>query len=155
MPIEVIDGTIGAAVVKRSTAATILYESITIRTTAGPEIQLDKVAVAPEVAAALQHGTEGRFYGYKAIDHRGLFAMRTRDGRSAFAIPSGNERIMLVAAIVGLAGGVILLLAGKLFGLLALIVGVLGMIGYLKYRGTRIEGRARYEADADYTKGFA
>ena len=150
MAIEVIDGTIGAAIVKRSSPATILYESITIRTTEGPEIQLDKVAVAPEVAAALQHGTEGRFYAYKAIDHRGLFAMRTRDGRAAFAIPSGNERIMLVAAIAGTVGFVILLLLGKGIGLLALALAVLGGIGYFKYRNTRIEGRARFDSDAGY-----
>ena len=155
MAIEVIDGTIGAAIVKKKGAATILYESITIQTAEGPEIQLDKVAVAPEVAAALQHGTEGRFYAYKAIDHRGLFAMRTRDGRSAFSIPTGNERIMLVAAIVGLAGFAILLLAGKGLGMLALLVGVLGAAGYLKYRSTRIEGRARFDADSEYTKSFA
>jgi hypothetical protein len=155
MGIEVIDGTIGAAIVKKKAATTILYESITIRTTAGPEIQLDKVAVAPEVAAALEQGTEGRFYGYKAIDHRGLFAMRTRDGRSAFAIPSGNERIMLVAAVVGWIGFVVLLLLGKGIGLLALALGVLGSIGYWKYRSTRIEGRARFDADAGYTQSFA
>lgn len=155
MAIEVIDGTVEAAVVKRSSATLTLYDSITIRTTEGPERRLEKVAVAPEVAAALQPGTEGRFYGYKAIDHRGLFAMRTRDGRSAFAIPSGNERIMLVMAVAGLAGAVILLMLGKGIGLLALILGVLGAIGYLKYRNTRIAGRARFEADSDYTQGFA
>ena len=108
MAIEVIDGTIVAAVVKRAAAKTVLYDSITIRTTAGSERRLEKVAVAPDVAAALQPGTDGRFYGYKAIDHRGLFAMRTRDGRSAFAIPSGNERIMLMASIVGAVGFVVL-----------------------------------------------
>ncbi len=155
MAIEVIDGTIEEAVLKRSGAATVLYDSITIRTTAGSERRLDKVAVAPDVAAALQPGTQGRFYGYKAIDHRGLFAMRTRDGRSAFAIPSGNERIMLMAAIVGAVGFAILLLLGKGVGLLALASAVLGGIGYLKYRRTRIEGRARFDADSDYTQGFA
>jgi len=155
MAIEVIDGTIEAAVVKRSTAATTLYDSITIRTADGSQLRLDKVAAAPDVAAALQPGTEGRFYGYKAIDHRGLFGMRTRDGRAAFAIPTGNERIMLMMAIVGFAGFVVLLLLGKGIGLLALILGVLGVIGYFKYRSTRIEGRARYDADAGYTQGFA
>lgn len=147
MAIEVIDGTIEAAVVKRSTATTTLYDSITIRTTAGTERRLEKVAVAPDVAAALQPGTEGRFYGYKAIDHRGLFAVRTRDGRAAFAIPSGNERIMLMAAIVGAVGFVVLLLLGKGIGLFALVLGVLGTFGYLSYRKTRIEGRALYDAD--------
>lgn len=155
MTIEVIDGTVEAAVVKRSSATLALYDSITIRTTEGPERRLEKVAVAPEVAAALRPGTEGRFYGYKAIDHRGLFAMRTRDGRSAFAIPSGNERIMLVAAIVGLTGFIVLLLLGKGIGLLALALAILGGIGYFKYRNTRIEGRARFDGDSGYTQGFA
>jgi hypothetical protein len=155
MGIEVIDGTIEAAVVKRSSATLALYDSITIRTTEGSERRLEKVAVAPDVAAALKPGTEGRFYGYKAIDHRGLFAMRTRDGRSAFAIPSGNERIMLMTAIVGAVGFVVLLLLGKGIGLLALVMAVLGTIGWFKYRSTRIEGRAKYDADSGYTEGFA
>ena len=150
MGLEVIDGTIEAAVVKRSSAATVLYESVTIRTADSTE-RLDKLAVAPEVAAMLEPGTEGRFYGYKAIDHRGLLAARTRDGRAAFAVPSGNERIMLVTAIVGLAAFAILLLLGKGLGLLALILGVLGTIGYVSYRRTRIEARARYDADAGYS----
>lgn len=155
MGIEVIDGTIEATVVKRSTSATTLYNSITIRTADGSELRLEKVAAAPNVAEALQPGTEGRFYGYKAIDHRGLFGVRTRDGRSAFAIPTGNERIMLMMAIVGLAGFVILLALGKTIGVLALILGVLGVIGYLKYRSTRIEGRKRFDADEGYTQSFA
>jgi len=150
MAIEVIDGTIEGAVVKRSSATLALYDRITLRTADGSVRRLDKVAVAPDVGALLQAGTAGRFYGYKAIDHRGLFAARTRDGRAAFAIPSGNERIMLVMAIAGLAGFVILLLLGKGIGLLSLVLGVLGVFGYLSYRRTRIEGRARYDADAGY-----
>ena len=155
MAIEVIDGTIGTATVKRSNAKVVMYEVITVRTTAGSERRLEKVAVAPDVAASLQPGTEGRFYGYKAIDHRGLFGFRTRDGRSAFANPSGNERIMLMAAIIGLTGFAILLVAGKGLGLLALAAGVLGTVGYFKYRSDRIEARARFDSDTEYTNGFA
>jgi hypothetical protein len=155
MAIDVIDGTVEVATVKRSSATLALYDHIVIRTADGSERRLEKVAVAPQVGEALKPGTEGRFYGYKAIDHRGLFAMRTRDGRSAFAIPSGNERIMLVAAIAGAVGFVVLLLLGKGIGLLALALAVLGGIGYFKYRSTRLEGRARYDADSDYTKSFA
>ena len=153
MPIEVIDGTIEAAAVKRSTASLALYDHIVIRTDEGAERRLDNVAVAPAVGEALRPGTRGRFYGYKAIDHRGLFAMRTSDGRSAFAIPSGNERIMLVASIAGWVGFVVLLLLGKGLGLLALALalGVLGGIGWFRYRSTRIEGRARYDSDSGYS----
>ena len=149
MGIEVIDGTIEAAALKRSNAATALYDLIVIRTADSTE-RLEKVAVAPAVAEALKPGTHGRFYGYKAIDHRGLFGMRTSDGRAAFEIPSGNERVMLVTAIVGWTAFVILLLLRNGLGLLALALGVLGSIGYVSYRRTRLEARARYDADAGY-----
>jgi hypothetical protein len=155
MAIEVIDGTIESAVVKRSAPTLALYDNIVIRTADGSQRRLDNVAVAPQVGEALSPGTEGRFYGYKAIDHRGLFAMRTRDGRSAFAIPSGNERIMFMMSIVGLVGFAILLMLGKGIGWLALILGVLGVLGYSSYRSTRIEARARFDGDSDYTKSFA
>ena len=36
MAIEIVDGTVGAAIVKTKSAKTILYESISIRTTAEP-----------------------------------------------------------------------------------------------------------------------
>jgi hypothetical protein len=150
MGLEVIDGTVEAADLKRAYAKVAMYDRIVIRTADGSERRLEKVAVSPNVSGMLEPGTLGRFYGYKAIDHRGLFAMRTRDGRAAFAIPSGNERIMLMAAIVGAVGFVVLLLLGKGIGLLALALAVLGGIGYFKYRSTRIEGRARYDADSDY-----
>lgn len=150
MGIEVIDGTIEAAAVKRSSATLALYDHIVIRTADGSQRRLEKVAVAPAVAEALKPGTGGRFYGYKAIDHRSLFGIRTSDGRAAFAIPSGNERIMLMAAVVGLAAFVVLLLLGKGIGLLALVLGVLATWGYLSYRRTRLEARARYDSDAGY-----
>ncbi|HEX8306914.1 MAG TPA: hypothetical protein VF645_00670 [Allosphingosinicella sp.] len=155
MGIEVIDGMIEAAVVKKSTAKVTLFDSITIRASDGSQRRLDKVAAAPEVAAALQPGTDGRFYAYKAIDHRGVFGLRTRDGRSAFAPPTGNERIMLVAAIAGLVGLFVLLALGKGIGLLAVIVGAVGAIGYFKYRSDRIGARARFDSDTEYTSGFA
>ena len=150
MGVEVIDGTVEAAALKRATAKVAMYDRIVIRTADGSERKLDKVAVSPSVAGMLEPGTLGRFYGYKAIDHRGLFAVRTSDGRAAFAIPSGNERILMVASIVGAVGFVVLLLLGKGIGLLALALAVLGGIGYFKYRRTRLEGRARYDADAGY-----
>ncbi len=150
MAIEIIDGTVEAAVLKRSYAKVSMYDSITIRTAAGEERRLEKVAMAPDVAAMLQPGTDGRFYGYKAIDHRGLFAIRTRDGRSAYGLANGNERTMLMTTIIGWVSFVFFILVGKGIGLLALALGVLGGIGYFRYRKTRIEGRARYDADAGY-----
>lgn len=151
MGLEVIDGTVEAAALKRSTAKVAMYDRIVIRTADGSERRLDKVAVSPSVSGMLEPGTLGRFYGYKAIDHRGLFAARTRDGRSAFAIPTGNEKLMLMMAIVGLGGFAIMLIFGSKIGLLSLILGVLGVIGSIRYRRDRLEARARYDSDASYS----
>jgi hypothetical protein len=150
MGLEVIDGTIESAALKRSTAKVALYDRIVIRTADGAERQLEKVAVSPAVTGLLEPGTLGRFYGYKALDHRGLFGARTRDGRSGFAVPTGNEKIMLVMAIAGLGGFAIMLLLGNRVGLLSVILGVLGVIGYFRYRRTRLDARARYDADSGY-----
>jgi hypothetical protein len=155
MAIEVIDGTIETAALKRAYPKVAMYDRIVIRATDGSERKLEKVAVSPSVSGMLVPGTLGRFYGYKAIDHRGLFGLRTQDGRSAFAIPNGNEKLMLMMAIVGLGGFAIMLIFGSKIGLLSLILGVLGVIGSIRYRRDRLEAQARYDADSEYTKSFA
>jgi hypothetical protein len=155
MAFEVIEGTIEAAALKSSNAKVAMYDRIVIRATDGSERQLEKVAVSPSVSGMLEPGTLGRFYGYKAIDHRGLYAVRTREGRSAFAIPTGNEKLMLMMAIIGLGAFAVMLLLGSKIGLLSLMLGVLGVIGSIRYRRDRTEARARYDSDSEYTQSFA
>ncbi len=150
MAFELIEGTVEEAALKRSTAKVAMYDRIVIRGADGAERRLEKVAVSPSVTGLLEPGTLGRFYGYKALDHRGLFGARTRDGRSGFAIPTGNEKIMLLMAIVGLGGFAIMLLLGNRLGLLSVILGVLGVVGFYRYRRTRLEARARYDGDSGY-----
>src|SRR5215210_4332471 len=103
---------------KRATAKVAMYDRIVIRTADGSERQLEKVAVSPSVSGMLEPGTLGRFYGYKAIDPRGGFA--------------------------------IMLVFGSKIGLLSLVLGVLGVIGSIRYRRDRVEARTRYDADAGY-----
>jgi hypothetical protein len=150
MSTETLDGTIESATVKQSNAKVSIYDAIVIRRTDGSERRLEKVAVAPSVVEMLQPGVQGRFYTYKALDHRGVVAARTKDGRSAFAIPSGNERIMMMAAIVGLAWTVVMLLARGGVPILGMLLGVGGALGWFSYRKTRIESKARFDADGGY-----
>ncbi len=147
MSIEVIDGTIETATLKRSNGRLSIYETIAFRLADGSERRLSKVAAAPSVAETLQPGVQGRFYSYGAIDHKGIVGVRTKDGRSAFDNPSGNERIMMMAAIVGLAWFLIVLLTRGDLALLGLILGIGGAFGYFFYRKARTECRARFEAD--------
>ncbi|HEY0660834.1 MAG TPA: hypothetical protein VGD21_05905 [Lysobacter sp.] len=149
MAVEIIEGTVQGATVRQSNAKVSIYESVVFTRDDGSERRLDKVAVAPAVAALLQPGAQGRFYAYSAIDHNGLVAARTRDGRSAYAIPSGNEKIMMIAAIVGIAWSAIRLGTGG-FPLLAIVLAIGGSVGWFLYRRTRIDTRARYDADSGY-----
>jgi hypothetical protein len=147
MNIETIDGTIETATVKQSNSKVSIYDAIAFRLADGSERRLEKVAVAPSVAEMLQPGVQGRFYAYSAIDHKGLVAARSKDGRSAYAIPSGNERIMLMAAIVGLIWFTIVLITRGSVAWLSLVLAIAGGFGFFSYRSTRIESRARYDAD--------
>ena len=147
MATEIIDGTVQAATVLKSSATHTIYQSIIFSRDDGSERRLDKVAAAPSVVALLQSGAQGRFYAYTMIDHNGLVAVRTHDGLSAYAIPSGNEKIMMIAAIVGSAWFAILLATGG-FTILGLLAGIFGSIGWFVYRKTRIDIRARYDADS-------
>ena len=150
MATEIIDGTVQGATVRQSSATHTIYQSIVFTRDDGSERRLDKVAVAPSVAALLQSGAQGRFYAYTMIDHNGLVAVRTRDGQNAYAIPSGNEKIMMIAAIVGSAWFAILLATGGIT-ILGLLAGILGSIGWFVYRKTRIGIRASFDADSGYS----
>ena len=150
MKIETIDGTVVSAAVQRATGKVTVYSEIVFRLADGAEHRMDKVAVAPGVAEALEPGSRGRFYAYKAFDHKGIIAARTQGGHAAFAMPSGNERIMLMAAIVGSAYFVVMLVTRGGLSLLAFALAVLGGFAYHSYRKLRIESRARYDADSGY-----
>lgn len=148
MDIEIIDGTVAEAVISRSNGKVILYKALAFDLADGSQRTLENVAVAPTVDAAIVPGTQGRFYAYKAIDHRGLLAMRCSDGRAAFAMPSGNERIMLIVTIVGFASLIVVLVARGALTILGLLLAVGGSIGYGWYRQLRTKGKAAYDADA-------
>ncbi|MEO8461128.1 MAG: hypothetical protein ABI451_11420 [Dokdonella sp.] len=150
MQTEVIHGTVESASVKRSNEKIALYDNIVFRQSDGSERRVETVAVAPAVAAALQPGTQGRFYAYKALDHRGLVAMRTKDGRAAFVMPSGNEKIMMIAALGGLLWLVMVLLTRDAITFLGLAMALFGGFAWWSYRKMRIENRARYDADSGY-----
>ncbi|HEV2747537.1 MAG TPA: hypothetical protein VGW34_09605 [Allosphingosinicella sp.] len=155
MGIEVIDGTVAEATPQRVTGKLAIYKTIAFRLADGSERRLAKMVVAPSVAAMLEPGVSGRFYGYSAIDHKGLFGARTSDGRADFQVPSGNERTMIIMAVAGAAAFAITLVTRNAIMLLGAILGVLGAVGYVRYRRTRLEARARYDADAGYAQGLA
>lgn len=150
MKSEVIEGTLQNAFLRKSSSKVTLYESIDWLLSDGSTRRIEKIAVAPAVAEGLSPSMQGRFYTYQAIDHSGLTGVRTRNGRAAFAMPSGNEKIMLVAAIGGALWFTSVLLTRGSVALFGLAMAVLGGYFYFSYRKLRIEIRARFDADAAY-----
>ena len=150
MQSEVIEGTLQNVSVRKANSKVTLYDSIDWRLSDGSTQRVEKIAVAPVVAEVLASDAQGRFYTYQAIDHRGLMGVRTSDGRAAFAMPSGNEKIMLIAAIVGALWFTGVLLTRGGVALLGLAMAVLGGYFYFSYRKLRTEIRARFDADAGY-----
>ena len=148
MTIEVIDGSIAIAEIRRANAKVTLYETLTFDLADGQQRTLQNVAVAPAVNEAIFRGANGRFYTYRAIDHSGLMAIRLDDGRAAFAMPSGNERLMLIVAVVGFVSLVAMLASGGSLGILSMPFALGGTFGYHWYRLMRTEGRARFDRDA-------
>ena len=147
MSVAAIYGTLESANLKRKVRNISIYDSIVIRRDGGGEERLGKTIVSNTVAETLQPGTQGRFYTYASIDHKGVHGIRTADGRSVFDFPQNNEKIMLVVLAlnaVWLIGGILYDGGARLFPL-ALVV-FAGAI-YPLYRKTRLEARRQFEAD--------
>jgi hypothetical protein len=148
MSVAAIDGTLEAASLKRKVRNISVYDSIVIRRDGGGEERLGKTIVGNPVADALQPGTRGRFYTYASIDHKGMHAVRTADGKAVYDFPQNNEKLMLVVLAVNLiwlVGGILLDGRARYFPL-ALVV--LAAIVYPLYRKTRLECRRQFDADS-------
>ena len=147
MSVSILDGTLeSVAATKRGRI--VRLKDVTLRKTDGSEESLPGLTVAtPKVAEALKPGLEGRFYLFKALDHKGIHAVRPKGGATVMAFPRTNETLMAilfvinvvwVAATVALRDGVPLLGVGLM---------VFTAVLFFLYRATRIEAEAQVAAD--------
>ena len=147
MAVSIIDGTIESMVLKKVRQNVRVYETISFRLDGGGSQSVAKAIVEGKVAERLEPGVSGRFYLYKAIDHRGIHGLRDKEGRTVFGYSSMNERAMLVTIAIGL---VLTILYAALLDRISLwgpLLLVLGVPGYFLYRGTRIEAESQFRAD--------
>ena len=147
MAVSMIDGTIEAMVLKRVRQNVRVYERISFVRDDGSPTTIAKAVVQAEVAALLEPGTKGRFYVFNAIDHRGIHAVRTGDGKTVFGFSKMNERATLIAAVVGVVLTLLYLLLLDRLSLWGPLLILLGVPGYFLYRKTRVEAEEQYRAD--------
>ena len=89
MAVSIIDGTIEEVELKRRRKLGTVYRRGSCSGFAdGSTKTWAKAVVWNNVADRLKPGTQGRFYLYTAIDHRGIHGVRTADGKRFMASAS-------------------------------------------------------------------
>lgn len=147
MQVETIKGRVASFVIGSTNEKVTKYKSLVFDLPSGLQRTLENIVVARVVNAAIVPGTEGRFYAYRGINHVGLMAMRCKDGRHAFAIPSGEERIMLGLIIAGFCVLIGVFAARGTLSNPGLLMAIGGSVAYAVLRLIRMTVRAAYDAD--------
>lgn len=93
MSVSIIDGTIESADLRRATGKVRIYRNIRLRRADGQIEDVKKPIVHADLGPLVEPGTSGRFYLFKSIDHRGIYAVRPQGGTPVFRYPRNNELI--------------------------------------------------------------
>ncbi len=127
MAVSIIDGRVDVAEIKRKTKQVHQYRTLRFALDDGGERTLANAVVGNELAAKLQPGAAGRFYLFKNLDLRGVYAYRDPSGAAVKAHPN-NLRIMVFLVPLALVGLVLFEVFGEgtpllyLIGLVLMIV---------------------------------
>ncbi len=148
MAVSIIDGTLETFTVKRKASAVWRLHDLVFRTNEGGESRLDGMCVVtPQIGAALQPGVSGRFYIYRAIDNKGIHAVRPAGGSVLMKFPRSNETLMGILFLINIAAaGAMFALDGRPNWLTIALIPFTSVLWFL-YRATRKEAEAQVAAD--------
>lgn len=148
MAVSVIDGTLESVTVKRKASRVWRLHDLVFRTAAGGETRLDGMTVVtPDIGVALQPGVNGRFYVYRAIDHKGIHAVRSPDGSVLMKFPRSNETLMAVLFFINIAAAAAMFaIDGSPNWLTVALIPFTSVLWFL-YRAARREAEAQVIAD--------
>jgi hypothetical protein len=152
MGTSIIDGTVTATEVRRKAKDMTIFKSVDFLRDDGTPYSLKNAVTKGGVTEALQPGAKGRFYGFTALDIRGIHGVRTADGRALFAYPGGNnQKIFLMATIVGGAFTAFMVATRGEIPLLAAAGLILGVVGTIFMGKGARETKAQFEGDTGYS----
>jgi hypothetical protein len=155
MATSTIDGIVEEAVITRHRSQGSFYERIKFRLDDGSTRTWRKAHVLNNVAVLLAPGTRGRFYLFKAIDHRGVSGVRTADGQEAFGVAKLNEYVFLGLVAFNLLLTIFYATVMKddvssFARAIALVLMILGVPFYFIFRQNRVEAERAFRADAGF-----
>ena len=148
MAVSIIDGTLESVTVKRKASRVWRLHDLTFRNDQGVETRLDGMCVVtPQIGAALQPGVSGRFYVFRAIDNKGIHAIRSPEGSVLMKFPRSNEQLMGVLFVINLVvAAAMFAIDGRLSWLTIALIPFTSILWFL-YRSTRKEAEAQVIAD--------
>ncbi|HEY5711153.1 MAG TPA: hypothetical protein VIT38_04585 [Allosphingosinicella sp.] len=149
MAVSTIDGTIEEAVIKSSRMNLRVYKQIRFRLRDGSETIVAKPIADAKVAALLQPGTSGRFYMFKAPDHKGFHGVRDDQGHAVYEFPRNNEKLMLIVMIVATIVSGLLLTFGLFSGWMIIALGI-SIPFYFILKSLRTKAQQQYDSDGGY-----
>ncbi len=149
MSVSTIDGTLESFTVKRKASKMWQLKDMAFRKADGATETIDgAVIVTPEIGAALQPRVSGRFYFYKAIDHKGIHAIRPTGGALLAKFPATNENLMAIVFVINLVFLVgMIALEGRAYWISIALVPFTGVL-YFIYRASRVEAEKQLAAEA-------
>ena len=149
MGTSTIDGTVEEASLKRERGGFALYDDIRFRLDDGSTRTIKKPIAAAAVAEQLKPGSRARYYLFTSFDVKGVHGVRRSDGTAVFGFPGNNAKIFLIVAIVNLVWILARLAIDGGLPLLAVLLVILGGIGYVLTSRTQREARQQFESDGN------
>lgn len=154
MATSTIDGTVEEVVIKRRRSQGSVYERVKFRLDDGRTETVANAHALNNVGALLVPGTRGRFYLYKAIDHRGVSGVRTEDGQEAFGVAMVNEYVGIGVVVFNLLLTILYLTifddVSDFPRIVAAVLVVLGIPMYFHYRQIRVDAEKAFRADTGF-----
>ncbi|WP_260580613.1 hypothetical protein [Sphingopyxis sp. PET50] len=152
MTTSIIDGRVETADLRRARGGMTIFRSVTFQPDSGAARTIKNAVVKDNVAAELVPGAKGRFYLYNAFDLKGVHGVRSADGRAVYGFAGNNKKIFLILGIVNIAWILLRLFAiGDGVPLLAVLLLILSVTGYIFMGKGEREAKAQFDGDAAYS----
>ncbi len=150
MTTSIIDGRVETAELRRARGGLSVFRTITFQPDSGPTRTIRNAVVKQNVADELTPGAQGRFYLYNAFDQKGVHGIRTRDGRATYGFATNNQKLFLLTGVLSVVWMALRVATEGDVPLLAILLLVLGVVGYIFMGKGEREARTQFDGDGGY-----
>jgi hypothetical protein len=150
MTTSIIDGRVESAELRRARGGLSVFRTITFQPDSGPTRTIRNAVVKLNVADELTPGAQGRFYLYNAFDQKGVHGVRTPDGRATYGFATNNQKLFLLTGVLSVVWMALRLATEGDVPLLAILLLILGVVGYIFMGKGEREAKAQFDGDGSH-----